>query len=1411
MRMKRIKKGFAIILSLALVLQCIPAAAFAAEDSCGVDPARAHTFGYEGGKTSGADYIKSFDSSKYDETKLNYVALGDSITQGFGLDGAVAKSDENPVKNIENVFYNISNSPKDAYPNVLANILKERGVGQYNVKNLGMASLTSQGLYDILRGEYWAKDKDGKPYNYGAYYFWVDGTMTADKEEMDAAIEELDGDPSAYETKAAKTEFLMGQDDPKYHPYYKDANGKYLSDSNVYLKGVLPVVNPDFLPLTKDYTSLFRDQLKDADLVTVSVGSNDILREIFSLLYFDNAQPDSEIMKVFDRIMSVCNGGDMDLSDLKDFFSNGASVDKILDNLVNLRSFLQDGVNDIRETFPKTIEEVEKYTPNDTQICLLGSYNPVGLRAYAYLIAALIDDKELTPTVIRDINSAVDLALSVASKITESGLAEVNLNFTNKVNEIKERIQGQSEAGEVYNYINDVMFLIMPLAVAIAAPTVDSPLRQFASFVEGYAEDNGYTYVSLDNVRTRGGLDPHPTADGQMDMAEAIADAIASEVKVEIEGQGTVKVGENSREVKNGGYTYLKTNAVHTIELVPEEGSKLYSVSVGGKYRTPSIDSYTGKGTFDEKITQSTTIKVKFVSKDDPSNGPGVLGMTGKYNRIVALGDSMTGGIGLTGFDASLDAIINMINSKMSPVEAYPNVLSQYLGAELLENYGSSALTTFGLYGALTDTAYNFNYLKGVDLSDTYFNIFTKFGEFQTADLITLQVGYAELLFGIVSEMIAIDGVSDLLATNLVQQVMTGGSIQDIMETFITTMREEASSTEAFYKAVLNMLSIFEEASLESIFEKSVVTINEYLPKVIARLHEINPTADIALIGYYNPYKLSNVTKVNVTKYTKLLSSATDTLTLLLDKNAIVSMFDELDYPAAAILLGTASEGAIQSANAYIKACAKNDPKTVYVDITDIERPASLSPYPGPQGHIEIATKVADALINQVSITSKGGNTEVKPVGANKAVTIEAGETTAVPVKFSETLHLDLGYDEGQTVQSITLDGKAADVATNFYVSGNKADRTVEVTYGSTTAVKTKNKVSYNYDPDTTTDIAFWMNDLDKVSYSGQPFMIPEAPEGLTPPQGQIFDGWIAGGKVYKPGEIATFNSDVTLSVNWVADPSKKDQTYYKVNVVGGVTVDGLSEYKAGSKVFVYADDVPGGTFKNWTASTDKVFLVDAESTCTYFFMPGTDVTLTANWEEGDAPVDTDLPFTDVFRDSWFYGGVKYCYDNGIMIGISNTLFGPSVPLNRAMIVTMLYRMEGEPAVTCGQPFADVPVGSYYDKAVRWAFEKGIVEGYDRLTFAPLDILTREQMATIFYRYSKFKNFDMTFTNYLSKYRDAGEISAYAVDAMAWAVYHGIINGVTEITVEPKGSATRAQAATIIQRYDSVFRSALAK
>ena len=176
------------------------------------------------------------------------------------------------------------------------------------------------------------------------------------------------------------------------------------------------------------------------------------------------------------------------------------------------------------------------------------------------------------------------------------------------------------------------------------------------------------------------------------------------------------------------------------------------------------------------------------------------------------------------------------------------------------------------------------------------------------------------------------------------------------------------------------------------------------------------------------------------------------------------------------------------------------------------------------------------------------------------------------------------------------------------------------------------------------------------------------------------------------------------------------------------------------------------------------------------------------------------LPFTDVKSGDWFQDAVAYVYDKGMMTGTSATTFAPNSTTTRGMIVTILYRLENEPAAGTSS-FADVASGAYYAKAVAWAAENGVVTGTTATTFAPDAPITREQMAAILYRYATLKGYDVSQKADLSGYTDAGTISAYASDAMAWANAQGLITGVTNTTLAPKSNATRAQVATILMRF----------
>ena len=222
-----------------------------------------------------------------------------------------------------------------------------------------------------------------------------------------------------------------------------------------------------------------------------------------------------------------------------------------------------------------------------------------------------------------------------------------------------------------------------------------------------------------------------------------------------------------------------------------------------------------------------------------------------------------------------------------------------------------------------------------------------------------------------------------------------------------------------------------------------------------------------------------------------------------------------------------------------------------------------------------------------------------------------------------------------------------------------------------------------------------------------------------------------------------------------------------------------------------YAPTKSGATFEGWYADkglTKKITSVKLDANTTVY----------AKWTE--APVSV-LPFGDVKTTDWFYNDVKYVYEKGMMSGTAADVFAPNATTTRAMIVTILYRLEGSPAVTGTNAFADVPAGQWYTDAVNWAAANQIVKGTSATTFAPNASITREQMAAILYRYAQYKGYDVTKKADLSGYSDNGQVSTYAKDALAWANAAKLINGVTNTTLAPQGNATRAQVSAILHRF----------
>lgn len=196
------------------------------------------------------------------------------------------------------------------------------------------------------------------------------------------------------------------------------------------------------------------------------------------------------------------------------------------------------------------------------------------------------------------------------------------------------------------------------------------------------------------------------------------------------------------------------------------------------------------------------------------------------------------------------------------------------------------------------------------------------------------------------------------------------------------------------------------------------------------------------------------------------------------------------------------------------------------------------------------------------------------------------------------------------------------------------------------------------------------------------------------------------------------------------------------------------------------------------------------------FTMPDSDVRVSARFVRDTGA----LPFNDVNAGDWFYDYVEYVYNNGIMDGVDNGVFSPNTETTRGMVVTILYRLAGEPNVRGGNDFSDVASGAYYADAVTWASNAGIVNGTSATTFSPNALVTREQFAAMLYRYMQYTGADTSARASLSGFADAGKVSPYAADAVAWAVAEDVLNGRSATEIAPQGNCTRAEVAAMITR-----------
>lgn len=396
----------------------------------------------------------------------------------------------------------------------------------------------------------------------------------------------------------------------------------------------------------------------------------------------------------------------------------------------------------------------------------------------------------------------------------------------------------------------------------------------------------------------------------------------------------------------------------------------------------------------------------------------------------------------------------------------------------------------------------------------------------------------------------------------------------------------------------------------------------------------------------------------------------------------------------------------------------------------------------------------------KVTITENGKTVQLTPstVDGQDPIAKEFKlNATSLSTKVGRSVTLTATFDNTEATADWTVDGveKATNQETFEFTPNAKGTYTVTATYV-----------------------------LDDVTYTATCKVTAKSSSSSS-----SYDGYIT---IINPK-----NGEVTVSDDWAYEDDKITLT---VTPDKGYEVDKIEIVDAeGDKI---------------TAKK-----VDDEENEYTFRMANCDVTVTVTFkEEGKTTEDTDkeedkdeentestetteLNFTDVKESDWFFKGVAYVVDKGIMSGISENEFAPSGKLTRAMLVQMLYNMESRPACDAENAFIDVPVGQWYTDAVIWANDAKIVSGMGEGLFAPNMEITREQMVAMLYNYAKFKGYDVTASADLSAFADTASVSTWAQPAMQWAVAEGYISGMGDSQLAPQGTATRAEIASVIMRF----------
>lgn len=261
-----------------------------------------------------------------------------------------------------------------------------------------------------------------------------------------------------------------------------------------------------------------------------------------------------------------------------------------------------------------------------------------------------------------------------------------------------------------------------------------------------------------------------------------------------------------------------------------------------------------------------------------------------------------------------------------------------------------------------------------------------------------------------------------------------------------------------------------------------------------------------------------------------------------------------------------------------------------------------------------------------------------------------------------------------------------------------------------------------------------------------------------------------------------------------------------KFNGAGGIPEEDYWYYRTGAPF----GSLPTAThaeayFSGWYDKNGTPYT--AQTIVPTITPPSAEMTLYAHWDTTEPPEPPEPQFTDVPLNAWYYDSVYNAVGLGLFTGLDETTFAPEEVTNRAMLVTVLHRMAREPEETVTTPFIDVPENLWFSESVAWAYANDIVRGMTATTFEPFFNISREQLATMLYRYAVYCEYDTSASADLSGFADEEMVSPYALDALCWAVAEGIINGTDGDRLDPTGSATRAQCAAMMVRFLNRFEA----